>query len=77
MKRHDDRYYYPTDEDIEYSTKVLTLLCHALNPKIDLGQTYALLYPIMSGVGLTEKNVRMLGREINETANNNGPQTQQ
>ena len=66
----DDVYYgeIPSAEDIEYTTKVLTLLLQRVNPKIDAGQTYEILFPFMDNdEGLTEENVISIGDFIRKT----------
>jgi hypothetical protein len=64
------------DEELEYFTHFLTVLCKTVNPKVDEGETYNVLYQMMYDLhtdkGLSLKDAKKIGRKINKTENSHG-----
>lgn len=75
MDENEDYEIVQIDEDLERDVKLLTLIFKAVHPKIDSGETYAILLSValgmMSGEMYEEEDAEQIGQQIRDTVDLN------
>lgn len=59
---------YSKDFAVELMTEILTHYSNKLNPNIDLGKTYEILYEALHNEELSLESIDSIGQEVLDTA---------